>query len=74
MTRKDYIVLAEALADVAQWNHFTGETPWQEVYIEIVRSLEGALKRDNGNFKRDAFDQACKLDDVASELLELQGA
>jgi hypothetical protein len=66
MTRKDYILIANAFQDqkklMAQFPlHYSKEQKQavEDQMAALVRSIAGAIKRDNPNFDRVRFLRAC---------------
>lgn len=57
MTRKHYREIAEAIKIIR--NQCTGEG--QGAIAEVAEELANIMKRDNANFKRDLFLEACGL-------------
>lgn len=56
MTRKDYILLAEAISDSGS---NLGHDTWDEARKEIARFIADALASDNPRFNRARFMAAC---------------
>ena len=63
MTRKDYVLIAEAMKDSRpaaniDKGSLTGMNMWS-VWIETGRNIAAALQTDNPNFNRSRFLAAC---------------
>lgn len=60
MTRKDYVLIAQAIK--GQVNFFIGDQLVLQVIKAIAISVAMALATDNPRFDRDRFMQACGFD------------
>jgi hypothetical protein len=59
MTRKDYVLLAEALASVRPSVHDTRQS---DVHMRDCRAVAEALARENERFDRARFLKACGIE------------
>ena len=61
MTKKDYVKIASAFNDVA--NYCEGTPSWgcggKEVFMDVLYTLSSTLKKDNPKFNQGKFITAC---------------
>ena len=63
MTRKDYRAIAECIRTVRDRMVNDGHSVEYADYMEwIAHELADTMKRDNANFKRDLFLEACGIE------------
>jgi hypothetical protein len=59
MTRKDYVLIAEALASVR--NEYA-DAPMRNTHTDCCEAVADALARDNARFDRARFLKACGVE------------
>lgn len=59
MTRKDYVLIAEAICNTRTKADFQGKAGDEATIQEVARSLAQLLKYDNVRFNEDRFLVAC---------------
>ena len=67
MTRKDYQLIASVISETvnATWENDKNALIWltETLAEKLAEELANIMKRDNANFKRDLFLEACGIDE-----------
>ena len=71
MTRKDYVMIAQALRTQFELSHDNNEDDGLCAVINIANDLATALEADNPRFDRERFLEACGVKSDCADCKEL---